>query len=128
MADESSGGADPFEGSADLWRSLRDLVALSALPAMWVGQPSYAIAASMADALNSTLRADFGYVRLVSLERSEAVVEAAFIEHRSADAAQAQQIARALGPWLRPREYASVSSVPSPIGGTTTSLAVVPVG
>ena len=119
---------DLSEGSGDLWRYLRDLVALSTLPAMWVGQPSHTIAESVADALNSTLHADFTYVRLASVDASGATVEAACTERGSADAAHAQEIGRVLEPWLRPNGYASVSSVPRPIGGGTSSVAVVPVG
>ena len=100
---------DLSEGSGDLWRYLRDLVALSTLPAMWVGQPSHTIAESVADALNSTLHADFTYVRLASVDASGATVEAACTERGSADAAHAQEIGRVLEPWLRPNGYASVA-------------------
>ena len=43
---------------------LRDLVALSAIPAAWVGREPSAVAAGLADTLIGLLRLDFAYVRL----------------------------------------------------------------
>jgi signal transduction histidine kinase len=43
---------------------LRDLVALSAIPAAWVGREPAAVAAGLADALMGLLQLDFAYVRL----------------------------------------------------------------
>src|ERR1700747_1696237 len=43
---------------------LRDLVALSAIPAAWVGREPAAVAAGLADALLELLRLDFVHVRL----------------------------------------------------------------
>lgn len=42
---------------------LRDLVALSAIPAAWVGREPAARAAGLADALIGLLQLDFVYVR-----------------------------------------------------------------
>jgi signal transduction histidine kinase len=44
--------------------ALRDLVALSAIPAAWVGRQPAAIAAGLADVLMDTLYLDFAFVRL----------------------------------------------------------------
>jgi signal transduction histidine kinase len=43
---------------------LRDLVALSAIPAAWIGREPAAVAAGLADTLTGLLRLDFVYVRL----------------------------------------------------------------
>jgi hypothetical protein len=43
---------------------MRDLVALSALPAVWVGYPPRQVAEGLVDALLSTLRLDLVYLRL----------------------------------------------------------------
>lgn len=43
---------------------LRDLVALSAIPATWVGREPTAVAAGLADALSGLLQLDFVFVRL----------------------------------------------------------------
>src|ERR1700752_1796776 len=44
--------------------ALRDLVALSAVPAAWIGREPPAIAAGLADVLVNSLRLDFAFVRL----------------------------------------------------------------
>ena len=44
--------------------ALRDLVALSTIPAAWVGREPAAIAAGLADVLVGTLNVDFAFVRL----------------------------------------------------------------
>jgi PAS domain S-box-containing protein len=47
-----------------LRRALRDLVALSTVPAAWVGREPPAIAAGLADVLVNSLQLDFAFVRL----------------------------------------------------------------
>jgi signal transduction histidine kinase/PAS domain-containing protein len=47
-----------------LREGLRDLVALSAIPAVWIGSAPPAVAAGLADALVGLLRLDFAFVRL----------------------------------------------------------------
>ena len=47
-----------------LRRVLRDLVALSTIPAAWVGRDPPAIAAGLADVLVGALHLDFAFVRL----------------------------------------------------------------
>jgi signal transduction histidine kinase len=47
-----------------LQAALRDLVALSAIPAMWIGREPAAVATGLADALVAMLDLDFAYVRL----------------------------------------------------------------
>ena len=54
-----------FEADAlRLRTALRDLVALSAVPAAWIGREPPAIAAGLADVLVNSLRLDFAFVRL----------------------------------------------------------------
>jgi signal transduction histidine kinase/PAS domain-containing protein len=47
-----------------LREGLRDLVALSAIPAVWIGSEPPAVAAGLADALVGLLQLDFAFVRL----------------------------------------------------------------
>ena len=49
---------------ARLQAVLRDLVALSAIPALWIGSEPPAVAAGLADALVGLLQLDFAFVRL----------------------------------------------------------------
>jgi signal transduction histidine kinase len=52
---------------------LRDLVALSTIPAMWVGREPPAVATGLADALVELLQLDFAFVRLSDPGSAEAV-------------------------------------------------------
>lgn len=54
----------PEADALQLRRALRDLVALSAVPAVWVGRDAAAIAAGLADVLVNSLYLDFAFVRL----------------------------------------------------------------
>ncbi len=66
-----------FEADAPRLRAaLRDLVALSAVPAAWVGREPPAIAAGLADVLVNSLRLDFAFVRLRD-PNTQATVETA---------------------------------------------------
>jgi PAS domain S-box-containing protein len=53
--------------------ALRDLVALSTIPAAWVGRDPAAIAAGLADVLVGSLRLDFAFVRLCDPNSGAAV-------------------------------------------------------
>jgi len=53
--------------------ALRDLVALSMIPAAWVGREPAAIAAGLADVLVGTLHLDFAFVRLCDPKGGEAI-------------------------------------------------------
>ncbi|HEY9420860.1 MAG TPA: ATP-binding protein [Thermoanaerobaculia bacterium] len=109
---------------AQLRRCIRDLVALSAIPAVWTGQKPADIAESLADLLLSILRIEVVYVRL-SLATESDPVEAA--RGRLPDVARrAREIGLALAPWLRAGEAAS--SVANPVGEGMLRLAVLPIG
>jgi len=54
----------PEAEASRLRRALRDLVALSVVPAAWVGRESPDIAAGLADVLVNSLHLDFAFVRL----------------------------------------------------------------
>src|SRR6266481_6231328 len=59
--------------SATLRGALRDLVALSTIPAAWVGREPPAIAAGLADVLVGALHLDFAFVRLCDPSSGAAV-------------------------------------------------------
>src|ERR1700674_1614154 len=54
----------PEADALRLRRALRDLVALSTVPAAWVGREPAAIVAGLADVLVNSLHLDFAFVRL----------------------------------------------------------------
>ena len=65
-----------MDDAAELRRNLRDLVALTALPAIWLGQSPQVIVESFTDALLRTLRVDFLYARLPAAAESGSLIEA----------------------------------------------------
>ena len=54
----------PEADALQLRRALRDLVALSVVPAAWVGREPAAIVTGLADVLVNSLHLDFAFVRL----------------------------------------------------------------
>ena len=63
-----------IEENRRLRGTMRDLVALSTLPAVWVGLGTEGIVRSLTDVLHATLSLDFIYVRL-SVPGADGVVE-----------------------------------------------------
>jgi C4-dicarboxylate-specific signal transduction histidine kinase len=63
----------PEADALRLRRALRDLVALSTVPAAWVGREPPAIAAGLADVLVNSLHLDFAFVRLCDPNSGAAV-------------------------------------------------------
>ncbi len=66
-------GNDPEGENRRLARTMRDLVALSTLPAIWNGQNPEGIARSLAEVLFDTLLVDFVYIRLRGLVGEEVI-------------------------------------------------------
>jgi PAS domain S-box-containing protein len=102
----------------DLRRSLRDLVALSTLPAVWRGRSSTGIAEVLSDAMHSMLSADFVYVS--AKDRTGPLFEIGRGVPES-DAARAAQILRpALEPHLR-IDAAHARDIAHPLKPSTTA-------
>src|SRR5438105_1320559 len=104
-----------FEEFRRLRHTLRDLVALTTLPAVWSGSGPDGIAQSLADVLLHTLSLDLIYVRLQGDADGE-MVEAALASERPDAAAQAHAIGKALDPWLGRDNFSPTPSVPNPVG------------
>ena len=110
-----------------LRRCVRDLVAISALSAVWTGYDPPRIAESLADVLLSALRAEFIYIR-VKGRSDEAPIEVIHPKQRVETADQTQQIAAAVAPWLGFNASDQPPSIPNPIGSGTVRLCVTPIG
>src|SRR5258706_747133 len=76
---------------------MRDLVALSALPAVWAGYQPRQVAEGLADALFSTLRLDLIYLRLPR-QAAEQEIEVARTAGRTATRDETRTIGQALAP------------------------------
>jgi PAS domain S-box-containing protein len=108
-------------------RTIRDLVALSALPAVWVDCKPLQVAEGLADALLGTLPLEFVYLQLSPrvCGDEQALVRTSF-ESNSAD--HVRTISHALAPVLDSPNLGSVQSIPNPIGGGTLRIVAAPVG
>src|SRR3954470_11489030 len=82
-----------------LRNTMRDLVALSTLPAVWAGYAPECIAKSLAEILLTTLSLDLIFVRI---RHPAGGVEGARGKGLTTDAGQVRAVAGALAPWLTP--------------------------
>src|SRR5258705_10199456 len=106
---------------------MRDLVALSALPAVWAGYQPRQIAEGLADAVCSALRLDLVYLRL-SGKTGGQKIEMARIAGRSTAADETRNIGRALAPWLDGGAADSTPSIPNSSGNVIGRLSIVRIG
>jgi PAS domain S-box-containing protein len=123
-------GADD---DVDLRRYVRDLVALSALPAMWVGQSRQTIVTTLADALLGTLMADFVYARLESADGIEPPVETCRVPGPRPPP-DAREIGRRLESVTESADRSRARTVPDPLDdrpaeqAADIDVAVMPIG
>jgi signal transduction histidine kinase len=111
------------EDAAELRRNLRDLVALTALPAIWLGQSPQVIVESFTDALLRTLRVDFVYARLPGAAESEPLIEALSLDRRDVLPSDIAAELRSL-----PSSEGFVLSPPLSSLGAAVGLASAPIG
>jgi signal transduction histidine kinase len=111
----------------DLRRCVRDIVALSALPAVWIGYDARRIAESLADVLLGMLRLDFVYLRVKS-HTPDVPLEVVRLEEGLDIAGQAHLLGKALAPWLHITGARPVGSIDHPIGGGSLRIARTPIG
>src|ERR1700733_1966846 len=113
--------ASPFDVQ-QLRRGLGDLAALSALPVIWTESDPRRIADSLAEALLHMLHLELVYI-LVRDRQYETPVEVAHTVRGPAPAAQAEEIGRALGPWLNTSELSRTpTSIANPFGNGMTRI------
>ena len=108
-------------------RTIRDLVGLSTLPAVWVDDQPLQVADSLADVLQETLDLDLVYLRLRGPADGRAI-EVARTGHRSAVDGHAAEIGRVLAPWLDPPHADAPRRLPNPVGDGTVRIVRVPIG
>jgi signal transduction histidine kinase len=106
---------------------MRDLVALSALPAVWIGLSPQGIAESLADALVGTLRSTLAYVRLTSAPDGPAI-EVARADRGPLAPERVRELRAALGPAIEGTRRGRVASVPDPDLGELVRTVGMPLG
>jgi len=111
-----------------LRRGLRDLAAISAMPVVWTESDPRRIAESLADALLHMLHLELVYI-LVRDRAYEIPVEVAHTARGPAPTAQAEEIGRALDPWLNTSDLSRTpSSIANPLGNGMTRIICPPFG
>jgi PAS domain S-box-containing protein len=112
---------DPHAEIRRLRRALRDLVALSTIPAAWVGREPPAIAAGLADVLVESLRLDFAFVRLC--DHNGVAVDATRGDAWRAFPEWLQRRLSVAGPLSRPEVVPGVGG-----GGESLRGIIIPIG
>ena len=111
----------------DLRRCVRDLVALSTLPAIWGNADPLRIGRSLAEVLLRILSVDFLYVRLHG-RAGGPVLQAARTRRRAESVEQAHRIGEALEPWLQVDHVDTPPLIANPAGDGMVRLVVLPIG
>src|SRR5260370_23687900 len=114
------------EDGRHLRRPMRDLVALSALPAVWAGYQPRQVAEGLAEVLLATLRLDLVYLRRPG-ETEGQEMEVARTAGRPTRTDETRNIGRALAPCLDGGTADSAPSILNPAGGTV-HLVIVRIG
>jgi signal transduction histidine kinase len=117
---------EPHSEALELRRCIRDLVALSALPAMWKGYEPGRIAESAASALVSMLGAEFVYVGLSS-ERDDDGVDVVKMAS-PVEATLLREIAAAVKLEIRDAGGRETMTIANPLFRSALRLAIAPIG
>jgi PAS domain S-box-containing protein len=117
---------EPHSEALELRRCIRDLVALSALPAMWKGYEPGRIAEIAASTLVSMLGAEFVYVGLSS-ERDDNEVEVVKMA-APVEATRLREIAAAVKLEIRDAGGRETMTIANPLFRSALRLAIAPIG
>lgn len=111
---------------AEANRCIRDLVALSAAPALWVGRDALQLATGMADVLYGILRPMLVYVGIKDGQQEiREIVRDAKGTRRYADA---RELSRLFAPWFKASEGAESRVVLNPTGPGMVRAITLPIG
>jgi PAS domain S-box-containing protein len=110
--------------SRTLRRTMRDLVALSALPAVWAGLRPLQVAEGLADVLRAALRLDLVYIRLDGQTQGQGIE----VARTAGGTDKARDIGRALAPWLDGADLDAMPLLANPVGPGTVRVVAVPIG
>jgi formate hydrogenlyase transcriptional activator len=103
---------------------INDLVSVLALPALWSGREPRHIIGTLLDVLLRVLALEFAYARIDgTLDGSP--IELARLPRGRAAVPHAQDVGRALNPWLTAEPTTSPLLIPNPVGEGEISIALV---
>lgn len=106
---------------------IRDLVALSTLPAIWAGGDVQRVARGVGDALFGMLRPTMVYVGIKD-EAGTVATEVARSATGWLAPADTEEAARLLGPWLKLHAASEARVIHNPLGAGMARVLVVPIG
>ena len=112
--------------TAALRRCVRDLVALSTLPAAWMHAESLAIVESLAEVVLRILRLDLAYVRVP--QARAAPLEAGRTRAAAAAQGRGAELGRLLAAHVRFEAAAPPARVPDPDDGVPLHVELTPIG
>lgn len=112
---------------ADANHCIRDLVALSTLPALWAGGDLPRVAQGIGDCLFGMLRPVLVYVGLKD-PAGALTAEVARANEGWLNASDTSETARVLAPWLTLRESHEARVILNPLGAGMARILVVPIG
>ncbi|MDB6036182.1 MAG: multi-sensor signal transduction histidine kinase [Verrucomicrobiales bacterium] len=101
---------------------INDLVSVQALPAIWSGQGSSQIVATLLDVLVRMLSLDFAFARL-SDSINGSPIEFVRLAQRRSPPAEPSEIGRFLNPWLTHNFANAPVTVPNPVGDGEVRIA-----
>jgi signal transduction histidine kinase len=110
----------------ELRRAVSDMVAVTALPGIWLGRPPDALADSLSSVLFGSLSPTFLYVQL-DLGWEQRTVEIVRTDRGRHDGDRAGVLGQVLAPWLHPTDSHTPTSIPNPLGEGTLRLIVTPI-
>jgi signal transduction histidine kinase len=116
-----------LDDNQDLRRCIQELVALSALPAVWTGYDTQRIAESLADVLLDMLCLDFAYI-CVKRQAPDMFLEVVRTEEGMNGAGQAHMLGRVLAPWQDVQWGHSPVSIRHPLRHGTVQIVTTPLG
>jgi signal transduction histidine kinase len=131
----SSSAGEPRDGAAGLRLAMRDLVALSALPAVWSAYDSEGILGSLAEVLQMTLALELVYARSpvgaaagpAAGEPAARTVENVRYASGPASAEAAAALGGVLAEWLRD-PFSLTAAIPHPAGEGILRIAITRFG
>jgi signal transduction histidine kinase/ActR/RegA family two-component response regulator len=119
---------DPEPGDVEeVHRCLRDVVALSTLPAVWLGAETFRVAESLAAALFTTVRAELVYVSLEDGAGMPPVVVCQTGRYTT-DAELAGRIGTQIREWARTHDPDDLLTLPRARGSSPLYIAARPLG
>jgi signal transduction histidine kinase len=115
----------PSEENTALRRCVRDLVALTTLPAVWTNYAPQQIAESLSDVLLGTLHLDLAYV---SLNGTQGAIEVARTPERLYKDELAEELGIVLNAYAQEKTVNHVQTIANLLGAGTLRIAIMPVG